>query len=71
MISLSSKDIVLSKSAFPSLWRLVFEVVKNALVKFMSILPTVSYNGFFKSKCYFLCVRFNSVNTLRIAGLLQ
>lgn len=47
MISLFSKDIVMFKSTFPSLWRLVFEVVKNALEKFMFMIPTVSYYGFF------------------------
>lgn len=72
MISLFSKDIVMFKSTFPSLWRLVFEVVKNALEKFMFMIPTVSYYGvFFQSKCYFLCVGFNSVGTLSIDGLVR
>lgn len=47
MISLFSKDIVMFKSTFPSLWRLVFEVVKNALEKFMFMIPTVFIMGFF------------------------
>lgn len=70
MISFFLKDIVMFKLIFFFFWRLVFEVVKNVLEKFMFMIFIVFYNWFFKSKCYFLCVRFNFVNILRIVGLL-